>query len=960
MIVTHHSSLLSINSHILLIEGEVQLVVRRVASLKAALARIQAALMQPYDKLTVAVQQLHTVQNTSEYIRQAIRVLNFCEKLRALTTTTTPTPSSSANTSSTVTSTTATTTRAPPPPLRGLVKSSALLYEVHEVFDLINLNGITCIDEQLPFLNQVSELLHNQGRKSLYDAMRTDQSTPGQVNQVDLDYALQLFYNLAPTPNAANILKAIEASDTIDTLDSSVLTGGIELSTVLDELLASYIEQLRASLRKMLDVASSSATTSGASEKKGGLLSKKSAPSATTPNSSSSSSSSSLRSTLWDRLESFTDLFSSLCIQVWTISRLLSEKKDLVWNVSPGVSFQDIWRVQKVVAYQVANAAKPAAAAHASSPHHALPVSLLHTFWSNACELIRGEIEPLSNSSSNAGTRSSSNFLRTIFVNEYPRLHLLFERGVYERVSKWSRVNGASMIASSVSGGAGGANGGVIGATDLPMIGAEERHTLLTAFLPFFQLYLARTFTVLSEPINLMFTSHQQQNALPTVPSKNDIHAFLQVLHSILDSLGARSYDTTTASTTTHANGTSSATTTHASDDEVSTNVWKSISKSLAMLATHVERMMVVPTESGGDRDIFASSLLQLADGSASGASIRPSSQSLSQSQRTNLDLFAILCQVEKDLFVSEIHRKHPGVLNTKASIASVTKILQALRKLQEQFLHVLLQSVTNGLTSCFYTLVPEDDLQALQSHVDGSLGMQQFRRRWNYCQQVLFPAYMYHIQGGAQSNTHPLHPDDAQSRMTLWIEKLLRPLHQHLTTTFVHILSLRPLSSSSSPAILNDTLRSNILTDLTLFDSYMQVLKRVMPQSRRGNLASTAGASTSTVTEFETLLPSFKSALFARDISELALLYANRSLDHVTLLNFLFTTLAITNTNNPTATPITHTAPHRLLHMKVEEYSKFIESHNLMEIIELFNKGESKNEATYESKLCTMHIIHL
>jgi hypothetical protein len=912
---------------------------------------------------------------TAEYCRHAIRVLQLCEKLRVLTVSASVRPSAAANNVVATVSSSASTA----PPLRDLVKSATLLYEVHALLSgdgNPNLIGIDPIDAQMPFLSSVSELLHDSGRRILYETMRGSSATSSaggasahasstQVNQIDLNYVLQVFYNMAPNVNVPlALLRSRSAKQAVrrnggamqeallaspdDSASASDSTGGVELVVVLDELLHTYLDQLRSALKKILDIATTPPPTAASIE-----AAKRAAAGGKLPASASAAAPAatpaSLRSTLWDRLDSFTELCFTLTVQVWTLTRILHEKRDIVYNAAPGLGFSDVYRIQRRILDQRKRAAQQKQSASSSSKFieedEGEEVTLLHTFWHSLCELLRTEFSPLSSPSSSPGVgHSSHNFLRTIFVNEYPRFHTLFERGVFERVSKYCASANVASASLSLAPAAGTVvNGAAAVVHDAPSSSSipppllssdTDRHALLSTLLPFFQLFLSRTLTALTTPVTLMFTAHEGHGSLATVPSRSDVSSYLSVVHASIETI------------------------VESRDEEVHMHVCRAIAKSATLLMSHAEGML----HTAVDRDVFSSSHIS----AASEKDVIPtrytqasSTSACSQVQRNNIDLFALLCQVAREFTPHELARKYPGLHRSSSSAAILVlgRCRSDLEAMQVTVLEVLLNTVSKALIGSLYGIIPtgDDILPTATAAADGSVAMQSYRRKFNYCLSTLFPLYLHQLTGGSSSSSSLSAVDNA-SRQEMWRTKFLAPLNATLIESFVHLLSLHPLSTIAEPCILSERARAHVLNELTLFESTLQSL---LPQPKTSR-TRVAGVGAAAVEQAPIdMIHGYKELLFIAQDGEYLHLLTSHRIDAVTLLHFLFTTCCIhnhaasTSSSSSSSTPgvgVSHTAPHRLLTMRVDEYSKYIEAHNRIEIYELLQRAYSALESKIPS----------
>ena len=135
------------------------------------------------------------------------------------------------------------------------------------------LKGVTAVDAQLPFLNHVAELLHNQGRNSFFDASIHGQqvrqhtathSTTTNTNNLatrGIHSAHSRTSISAPANTKVNREQETKHTDdgqcSLDVSSSLSSFGGVELALLLEEF-RHLCEQIRSALRKIFDVVASS------------------------------------------------------------------------------------------------------------------------------------------------------------------------------------------------------------------------------------------------------------------------------------------------------------------------------------------------------------------------------------------------------------------------------------------------------------------------------------------------------------------------------------------------------------------------------------------------------------------------------------------------------------------------------------------------------------------------------
>ena len=222
-----------------------------------------------------------------------------------------------------------------------------------------------------------------------------------------------------------------------------------DLVAIVDLTLSRALDTLSTHVRRMTDV---TALTSTAAASKAPV--KGAAPPTT--------SMSTFRSTLWDRVDSLLSSLLSLHTQMCTLEAVLQKKRD----PSTHVLYLDVVSEQR------------------------WPKGVLHAWWQSTCELLEREME---------ATSRGSSFVRSVLVNEYPRLHAAFS-------ALLGRLRG-------------------------------EGRELLRCLQVFEQAYLAKTLAKLNEPLQLM-TTPTSTSASPTpLPSRSDVSAFIHCIDDALSSI---------------------------------------------------------------------------------------------------------------------------------------------------------------------------------------------------------------------------------------------------------------------------------------------------------------------------------------------------------------------------------------------------------------------------------------
>jgi hypothetical protein len=188
---------------------------------------------------------------------------------------------------------------------------------------------------------------------------------------------------------------------------------------------------------------------------------------------------------------------------------------------------------------------------------------------------------------------------------------------------------------------------------------------------------------------------------------------------------------------------------------------------------------------------------------------------------------------------------------------------------------------------------------------------------------------------------------------MSLWHQTIVVPLHSTLCQEFLHAVSLVPLASPNAPTVPSDSLRAHHTSMVTLFEALAQQLCRQPKRSLRAK-EDAVGAIASTTEQQQQSQPlaidgvhAWKEMLYARDSSEYLQHYTARALDVVTMLHFLFTNCSLRpataaaavdsdpSTAMATSAGVAHSAPHRLLQLRVDDWLAFVRSHNQIELFE-------------------------
>ena len=254
-----------------------------------------------------------------------------------------------------------------------------------------------------------------------------------------------------------------------------------ELLTALDLTLTRALDSLSTHVRRMTDVTS---LTSGAAASKTTPV-KGASPPAT--------SMSTFRSTLWDRVDSLLSTLLSQHTQMSTLEAVLVKKRDPTTHVL----FID-WVAER-----------------------RWPKGVLHAWWQSAVELLETELD---------STSRGSSFVKSVLVNEYPRLHAAFS-------ALLARMKG-------------------------------EGRELLGCLRTFEQAYITKTLAKLNEPLQLMTTPTSSSNASAApLPTRNDVSALIHAVEDALSSV-------------------------HDNDEELQVAVTANVGRTLATFAALCERLL--------------------------------------------------------------------------------------------------------------------------------------------------------------------------------------------------------------------------------------------------------------------------------------------------------------------------------------------------------------------------------
>ena len=278
--------------------------------------------------------------------------------------------------------------------------------------------------------------------------------------------------------------------------------GAAELVAAVDETVARAFDSLVSQLRRMADVTTLSTTAAAAR-----------APAAAKPGPASASSAagmSTFRSTLWDRVDTLLASLHSLCLQLAGLQTVLDKKRDPASHLLLADAY----------------------AAHRRGGGS----GGLADWWAQLLALLEQELE---------ATSRGSSFVKSVFVNEFPRLHAAF--------------HALQLKLDAARAGGGGGGGGEATAT-----------SLLRCIAVFESGFLTRSLVRLHEPLQLM------QSASSSLPTRSDCVSLVQHVGDALSSV-------------------------HDSEAALQAAVAGNVSKSLQAFAAQAERLLNL----NDDRDVL-------------------------------------------------------------------------------------------------------------------------------------------------------------------------------------------------------------------------------------------------------------------------------------------------------------------------------------------------------------------
>lgn len=372
------------------------------------------------------------------------------------------------------------------------------------------LRGIQCVDSERKFVSDCIARVRSAASARLATSVEA-------LNQTDTGSALQVFFLLGELPSRVDAR-----------LDSMLAASALGLKRALD--VSSFAGKASAG--------SAGRTTAGR-----------------------------WRAALWAHFEKFLQNLFAQTVQVWNLQRVLLKKSDPASNTSffavytgAAVAGAAVAEVAVAEAATTAvgdqKAAKASIKSNGASPPSPPPSPpLLDSFWSRMVATIARELKR---------AFSSSRFVRTIIVSDFPRLQHLFSRLSTRLAQATKGSSSARRFQTVLSRGGDAAEGGM-------EMGEEDSDTMAAATAPDRYLQRAReawessafgdaqaaalrlvldgyqaafldsTMSKLSEPINVMFGSVRTGR----YPTESDAEMFISACANALRSVRASGGDIT-------------------------------------------------------------------------------------------------------------------------------------------------------------------------------------------------------------------------------------------------------------------------------------------------------------------------------------------------------------------------------------------------------------------------------
>jgi len=220
-VTQHHSHLLDQTSNILAIETSLRSVSKDIQFLSGRIIRIRNRIVKPYQTLKRGVTELRNIQETSDILRQCLRITQLLSKLRTQI------------------------TKSSDP--RDLARAASSLSEIESILSSAggSLKGIHVIDQHRKAIADYSDLIRRMGEKFLWTGLDS-------LNHSEVGGALQVFFNLGELSQAVD--KAVKRvhSAILSSVQTMVSVGEQSTGTLASFGSGTSSSQVRASLWKQV------------------------------------------------------------------------------------------------------------------------------------------------------------------------------------------------------------------------------------------------------------------------------------------------------------------------------------------------------------------------------------------------------------------------------------------------------------------------------------------------------------------------------------------------------------------------------------------------------------------------------------------------------------------------------------------------------------------------------------
>ncbi|KAF6031066.1 COG5 [Bugula neritina] len=160
-VVAHHDNLLSQATGVETLEGVLQMMHSRIQSLLSTTERIRSKVTEPFNRITMRMNQLTRLQETCDMLRRVIRILYLTKRLKVQQ----------------------------QGGVREITKTAQSLSELRMLSEGVDLSGIEVLENDKRIISQVRVEVESQAQKMLHLGMTN-------LNQNQAGTALQVFYNL--------------------------------------------------------------------------------------------------------------------------------------------------------------------------------------------------------------------------------------------------------------------------------------------------------------------------------------------------------------------------------------------------------------------------------------------------------------------------------------------------------------------------------------------------------------------------------------------------------------------------------------------------------------------------------------------------------------------------------------------------------------------------------------------